>query len=174
MPEQSLISESLSRILGMQPGGGGGGTVGAAGPVTAGIEDQSGITLGKGPLSYIAGAMDQFGMGSAFGQQIKPSTVQTTTTTPAAPAVAAPPANPLTVAPSIPATAPKPAAPAPAPAPKPAAPTAPAAPTSPFVGTGAFKGDINYYNNLMQVDPIQATKYAAYINAMNAGKAYTQ
>lgn len=168
MPE-SLISESLSRILGMTPGGGGAPTLGT--PASAGTAEQeeSPVTLGKGPLSYIAGATDQFGMGSAFGQRGNPSTLQTLSNiAPVTPVAAAPPANPLTAAaPAIPATVPKPAAPATS-APKPAA---PAAPASPFV-SGTFTPDMGYYNMLQKSSPQQAQSYVNYINAMNTGKTY--
>jgi hypothetical protein len=100
---QSLISESLAKILGMQPGGGD--------VATAGTEDQSGITLGKSPLSYTD---DQFGLG-ASGQGI----VSTLSQNEQAPAAVA---NPLTAAPDAVVAAPVAAAAAPAVAAAPAAP----------------------------------------------------
>jgi hypothetical protein len=115
---QSLISESLSRILGMQPGGGGAPTAGTA---------EEAIALGKGPLSYISGAADPLGLGvgntSMFGRQQVPSTGQTVSN----PAAAAPLANPLIAAPTAVAA---PAAPL-----APLAPPAPAAPVAPKLMT---------------------------------------
>lgn len=83
----------------MQPGGGD--------VASAGTEDQSGITLGKSPLSYISGVGNQFGLG-APGQGIA-STISQNEQAPAAAAT-----NPLIAAPAA-VAAPVTAAPAAAP-----------------------------------------------------------
>jgi hypothetical protein len=95
--EQSLISESLAKILGMQPGG-------SSNPATAGTVDET-VNLGRGPISYISGAADQFGLGgvgqgltSTFGQEAVPKTAQTTSNPEANPLIAAPTAVAPTVA----------------------------------------------------------------------------